>query len=1127
MNDYYPLLAKVQAYDWRVKEYVDRTEIHCWALDKDSNPYLIRVQNFPIFAQIELPLNVGTRRNFNWSRYKDDLIKHLQSCLGDNGPVDADYNKLKKLYYFNGDTKFPMLCVYFPTLQAMRRCAWLLREPLKLPPHFPTIGNQHVQCFMWEHNIDMVRKLLTLQEVRYAQWFSIECRPVDDERISTIKHEYIAKWQSMEKISEAECSSWSTKPGVLSFDIECYSHNKRAMPDRYDDRDVAFMISAVYQRYQRPDTLKRYGIVIGDCNQIDPSKLQACELFHIDPFDPKLNPEEALINTYSKVVQATDPEVVTGYNILSFDYPYLDHRIGRLLKKWPVVGRLTNVTATMDTRTWESAAYGYQSIYNLQMDGRISVDMLPIIKRDHKLEKYDLNTVCRHFIRKEKHDVSPQQMFATYEATIQSGGKMRALEELGITVKDEGIFDPNEDIIRNRTQLDEEAADDDGVSIIQGNLNEVELVYDIRQICEELTTDKVISLRDINIIKARYKKAVRSMTEVMSYCIQDAELVIHLMTKLKTWEGLIEFSSIMGVTITALFTRGQQVRCLSQIYDLAARRGYVINARPIEKTSYAGGFVFNPIPGLYENIICLDFASLYPSIMQAYNICYTTLIPEHLWHLYPDGHPDINDMEFEEEEKLITTTGVLEEGPACIEIVKATDKVEDALTETTTNTGNAKKTVMRKYKYKWYKRVEGIVPMLVKNLVEERRGVRRQQIGIKKTDPDKWQRLEAKQLGLKVSANSLYGFFGAQNGYLPLPEGGRSVTAMGRMLIGIVNTKCAQKYGGRVVAGDTDSSMFDLGITDRSKCNEMGIRLTHDINGVKKTIFNEKGEHIGGDIGPDGKTPYLEDIPGWFPPPLKMEFEKAMRLLVFKKKKYAALLIDKKGNFKCKEIYDENGDLVGYSDEYMILKRGIVIARRDNTKFLTNTYTKILNLVLDRRPFLEALEILVNRIHALLTGKIPPEELVSIRQLNSNYKRPNAYMKLFADNLRRDGKQVTPGDRLDFVIVKKPGETLLGNRLRLLEQYYQNIKDGVPEELDYIYYLEHGFQNPIDQLIGTGYQELISKTVKDIWCRLPGRRNPTTLEKPVEFIMDWMACGYPADTLIPHLRTYLSQKGLN
>ena len=86
----------------------------------------------------------------------------------------------------------------------------------------------------------------------------------------------------------------------------------------------------------------------------------------------------------------------------------------------------------------------------------------------------------------------------------------------------------------------------------------------------------------------------------------------------------IEMARVTGVPMEYLLTRGQSVKVLSMLLRKAKAFGYVLpsQSRPsgsLEEggNTYEGGAVLEPDTGFYdEPVVTLDFASLYPSIMQ-------------------------------------------------------------------------------------------------------------------------------------------------------------------------------------------------------------------------------------------------------------------------------------------------------------------------------------------------------------------------------------------------------------------------------------------------------------------------------------------------------------------------------
>jgi len=124
-----------------------------------------------------------------------------------------------------------------------------------------------------------------------------------------------------------------------------------------------------------------------------------------------------------------------------------------------------------------------------------------------------------------------------------------------------------------------------------------------------------------------------------------------------------EMARVTGVPFKDLLSRGQQIKVVSQLYRAAGEAGYIIPAIKSEGSDeqYEGATVIEPTRGYYDvPIATLDFASLYPSIMMAHNLCYTTLLDkatiERLKLVEGEDYvytPNKGKLEYTEELKLI------------------------------------------------------------------------------------------------------------------------------------------------------------------------------------------------------------------------------------------------------------------------------------------------------------------------------------------------------------------------------------------------------------------------------------------------------------------------------------------
>lgn len=1166
------------AYDIVVKEnYKERgyDEIHFWSLNTEGESILIRLKKYPNSCFLEFPTHIdGEKTEWSEDDYRINIIvKWLNRSLKDDAFFKYEYVEKNKIHYYS-ENKTSMLHLFFKTKKQM----YHLQNFIKTSYEIKGIGTPKFKIY--DTGVTPIRKLHTEKDFKFCQWIDIKCREIpfeNEERISikggdfleekSANKEYYGDLESILMVPDHIAATLESKPRILAFDIETYSNNHRSMPKKFNPKHVAYSISCTYEKIGFPNSRKRYLIVYGDCDDIP-----ICDKIY------RVNTELDLINTYTDIINLLDPDIITGYNIFGYDNPYLNTRLLFLFHtEWKQCGRLMNEPPKMFEDTWKSNAYGTQDINILMMDGRISIDMMVIVRRDYGnvLQNCKLNTVCKHFLKKEKHDVSAIEMFKIYEQfstakknfnrTEKEINLFKSLFEKEENEKDITYLKNSSDTnisqwIKEFLKINEEIAD------LKKRL-ENKKIKDERKIKLESKLDKLVeNFTDLNeeinkyadiYDEVIYPKLVEElnlskteMSRVMAYCIQDSDLVIDLFKKLNVWISLIKFSGVVGITITDLFTRGQQVRCYSQLYDESNKLGFILDKRYSDKYHFKGAYVGDPIPGFYRRIITLDFNSLYPSIIIAYNICYSTLIKKEEWNIIPEAWCHI--IKFSQEEPLIPDTS---------------DFVKEDSYEEEDKKKKEEKFITKHYEFRFVKKEirEGILPRLLKHLLAERKRIKKEvkvlekTLGIfkkefevinkdnfntyvKKEDENfkEWNDLisnssdydnfcknyelyvkeinlnltvkDKEQLATKVSANSMYGFLGAQNlGIMPLIEAAMCVTALGRQLIYKVNDYVIEKYNAKIVYGDTDSSMIDLNIEKNEDCHRIAHQLEDEINGVEeKKIKDENGNEI-----------IIPAKAGIFLPPLRMEFEKAADSLFICPKKYAMALIGEDGEY----MKD------AYGDRKLLLK-GLLLARRDNHPYVREIYRQILMNILFQVDIDTSFKYLIDKLTDLLRGNVPVEKLSINRGIGSNYKSDSFFIKIFASELARMGNPMQPGDRVDYVVVKtaeenekvyttrtvKYKEILVGYKMRLIEMWEtsqdeakKKDEDKVKgeeakyiyqaEDIDFRWYISHTLINPIDQLFGVGYNTTLSKYGDEIYYKPQySKCKETSIVNPVKMI---------------------------
>jgi DNA polymerase delta subunit 1 len=121
----------------------------------------------------------------------------------------------------------------------------------------------------------------------------------------------------------------------------------------------------------------------------------------------------------------------------------------------------------------------------------------------------------------------------------------------------------------------------------------------------------------------------------------------------------------------------------------------------------------------------------------------------------------------------------------------------------------------------------GLLPDILARLTAERKKAKTAMKGEK--DPTRYAILDGRQLALKVSSNSVYGFTGASIGPLPCLAISAGTTAFGRLGIEATKAEVEREFGYTVVYGDTDSVMVNTGLTDVADALAVGVKMAKHV----------------------------------------------------------------------------------------------------------------------------------------------------------------------------------------------------------------------------------------------------------------------------------------------------------
>jgi len=821
---------------------------------------------------------------------------------------------------------------------------------------------------------------------------------------------------------------------ILSFDGEMFSHDG-TFPSCAKS-DFTIQIGMSFWKYGSSDILQRVVLVVGECDEPQNAKIF------------RFKNSKDLIEGFRDFLVASDPDIITGWNIYGFDFMFLHedymnyylpaHRRSTeyyqnliltnaysYLKKKEKIKQASDYFNECKTKHFslidmqKSILSKHLKLLNTKPK---EFDLIEQEEEDSELSAEGAFQIKKYFAKSEKFEnflayvdcVPHDILFANVPFEIKD-----LLLSKTCTDAQKGLYLSR--IISEKSELTEKrmqsAAKGDNTYFFWKMTGRV--IVDLMQIVKDdkkpdsnsLSFAAETWLENINkldvkadeIFKIFRSQKKEDLMRVAEYCARDCDIPLLLIKKLTYIPIWIEMSRVCYTPMNEVINSGQQVK----VYNLLSRsiwNEYALNVRdsgwPIEENEdadYEGATVIEPKVGFYDKCVStLDFESLYPSIIRHFNLCPSVLLL--------DDFPKVETKNY---------------------------KIKHVI-----------KNHEQEVEYKFVTDVPGVLPKLLKRLLDARKSVKKMMNIC--TNPQEKEILNGRQNGIKVACNSVYGFCGVghNKGLLPCKPVAAVTTLMGRSFIDTAKSIVERNYEAEVIYGDTDSVMIlwkkELKISEAA---ELGKKAALEI-----TEFLQKSSKDQA---------------------VNLAYEKTYKpYLLMKKKNYVGLK------------WTESGDSFKSS---MDLK-GIDAVRRDRPKLIRETSMCLLNNLMYEANIETALKSLKVILTSIANGERPIEDFILSKSLKNNYANENVPHLMAWKRMQERGDEDIPpvGSRMPFVVTVKKGS--VGGKKDQIKLYERTEHPLFAKKnnlkIDTQYYLET-IENPISKILQFVVSEQKLKSIFD------------------------------------------------
>ena len=543
--------------------------------------------------------------------------------------------------------------------------------------------------------------------------------------------------------------------------------------------DKVTFIGSTFLKYGENEPYLNHCLVLGTCDPVSGVMIESVET------------EKDLLLKWADLIQNENPDIIIGYNIFGFDYEFMFRRAEEnkcaneflmlSRNKGDMCGKYNKARELTIENAKVVLASGEYDLRYFKTAGRLQIDMYTYFRRDFNLSSYKLDDVAGQYIGDDIKRIVLSNSEIHGDVTELHSGNLT-----GLSVNDFihiEITGFTSDYYADGKKFKVAEIRSGGIIVVTGH-HTIEITKSVKwgMAKDDVTPQDIFRLAD---------GSAADRAIVAKYCIQDCNLVHHLMNKIDVVTGYVEMARICSVPISFLVFRGQGIKLTSYVAKKCREKNTLMPDldRNGGNEGYEGAIVLPPKCAMYMDnpVACVDYASLYPSAMISQNYSHDSKV----W-----------TKEYNLKGVLIGETGEKDKATGLF--------IYDNLPEyqyidiefdtfryvRKTPTSRAEKVKSGTMICRWAQLPENqksIMPAILEELLSARAQTRK----MIKTEKDPFMQniLDKRQLGYKVTANSLYGQCGAKTSTFYEKDVAASTTATGRMMIIYAKRMIEEVYG--------------------------------------------------------------------------------------------------------------------------------------------------------------------------------------------------------------------------------------------------------------------------------------------------------------------------------------------